>query len=139
MHLFAISSTRLAYQDAGETRMTSIIQVSLHLQNSLCPRFAFSYIGSITARHSSIGRQPNFAAWYREWNYVTSTERATCIHLGCHHIGHRPTIHILVYYNPVRVSARMNEQTKWGETVTVKRTNCNRAINNPYIEITRTA
>jgi len=25
---------------------------------------AFSYIGSITARHSSSGRQPNFAAWY---------------------------------------------------------------------------
>jgi len=24
----------------------------------------FSYIGSVTARHSSSGRQPSFAAWY---------------------------------------------------------------------------
>ena len=28
---------------------------------------AFSYIGSVTARHSSSGRQPNFVAWYKEW------------------------------------------------------------------------
>ena len=28
------------------------------------PSLAFSYIGSVTARHSSSGRQPNFAAWY---------------------------------------------------------------------------
>ena len=28
---------------------------------------AFSYIGSVTARHSSSGRQPNFAEWYKEW------------------------------------------------------------------------
>jgi len=27
---------------------------------------ALSYIGSVTARHSSSGRQPNFAAWYKE-------------------------------------------------------------------------
>ena len=31
---------------------------------TLRPRLAFSYIGSVTARHSSSGRQPNFAAWY---------------------------------------------------------------------------
>jgi len=30
---------------------------------TLCPSLAFSYIGSITARHFSSGRQPNFAAW----------------------------------------------------------------------------
>jgi len=106
---------------------------------TLRPSLAFSYIGSVTARHSSSGREPIFAAWYKEWNYRTFAEGASHIRLGSHHVGHRPTIHILVYYNPVRVSARMNEQTKWGETVTVKRTNCNRAINNPYIEITRTA
>ena len=37
---------------------------------ALCssPSLAFSYIGSITARHSTNGRQPNFAAWYKEWN-----------------------------------------------------------------------
>jgi len=28
-------------------------------QFSLCPRLAFSYIGSVSARHSSSGRQPN--------------------------------------------------------------------------------
>jgi len=31
---------------------------------------------SVTARHSSSGRQPNFAAWYKEWNYGTFTYRA---------------------------------------------------------------
>jgi len=32
---------------------------------------AFSYIVSVTARYSSSGHQPKFAAWYREWNYGT--------------------------------------------------------------------
>jgi len=36
---------------------------------TLCPTLALSYIGSVTARHSSSGRQPNFAAWYKQWNY----------------------------------------------------------------------
>ena len=31
---------------------------------TLHPTLAFSYIDSVTARHSSSGRQPNFAAWY---------------------------------------------------------------------------
>jgi len=31
---------------------------------TLCPSLAFSYFGSITARHSSSGHPPNFAAWY---------------------------------------------------------------------------
>jgi len=35
---------------------------------TLCPSLAFSYIGSITARHSSSVRQPNFAACDKEWN-----------------------------------------------------------------------
>ena len=52
---------------------------------------AFSYISSITARHSSSGRQPNFAALYKEWNYGTFAEGATYIWLGGHHVGHRPT------------------------------------------------
>ena len=38
---------------------------------------AFSYTGSITARHSTSGRQPNFAAWYKEWNYGTFADGAT--------------------------------------------------------------
>ena len=32
---------------------------------TLRPSFAFSYIGSITARHSGSGREPNFASWYK--------------------------------------------------------------------------
>jgi len=35
---------------------------------TLCLSLALSYIGSVTAQHSSSGRQPNFAAWYKEWS-----------------------------------------------------------------------
>jgi len=42
---------------------------------TLRPSLAFSYIGSVTARHSSSGRQPNFAAWYKEWSYGTFAPR----------------------------------------------------------------
>jgi len=38
---------------------------------TLRPSLAFSYIGSVTAQHSSRGRQPNFVAWCQEWNYRT--------------------------------------------------------------------
>jgi len=58
---------------------------------TLSPSLAFSYIGSVTARHSSIERLQNFAAWQKEWNYGTFTEGATHIRLGGHHVGHRPT------------------------------------------------
>ena len=58
---------------------------------TLRPSLALSYIGSVTTRHSSTGRQPNFAAWYKEWNYGTFAEGATYIRLGGHHVGHRPT------------------------------------------------
>ena len=58
---------------------------------TLCPSLAFSYIGSVTARHCSSGLEPNFAAWYKEWNYRTFTEDGTYIPLGSHHVGHRPT------------------------------------------------
>jgi len=52
----------------------------------------FSCIDSITARHLCSGRQPNFVVWYNEYNYRTSTDGATYIWLGGHHVGHRPTI-----------------------------------------------
>jgi len=39
---------------------------------------AFSYVGSVTARHSSSRRQPYFAALYKEWNYGTFTDGFTC-------------------------------------------------------------
>jgi len=58
---------------------------------TLRPSLAFSYIRSVTVRHSSRGRQPNFAAWYKEWNYRTFAEGATCVRQGGHHLGHRPT------------------------------------------------
>jgi len=58
---------------------------------TLRPILAFSNIGSVTARHSSSGRQRQFAASYKEWNYGTFAEGATCIRLmGGHHVGHRP-------------------------------------------------
>jgi len=52
---------------------------------------AFAYTGSVTARHSSSGRQPNFAALYKEWNYGTFAKGATYIRQGGHHVGHRST------------------------------------------------
>ena len=58
---------------------------------TLRPSLVFLYIGSITARHFSSGRQPNFAAWYKEWNCGTIAEDATYIRQGGHHVTHRPT------------------------------------------------
>jgi len=58
---------------------------------TLRPNVAVCYIGSITARQSSNGRQPNFAVWCKEWNYGTFAEGATYIWLGGHHVEHRPT------------------------------------------------
>jgi len=46
---------------------------------TLRPSLAFSYIGSVTAWHSSSGPQPNFAVWYKEWNYGTFADGATYI------------------------------------------------------------
>ena len=48
---------------------------------------------TVTARHSSSGRQPNFVAWHKEWNYQTFTEGTTYIRQGGHHVAH-----ILVFY-----------------------------------------
>jgi len=58
---------------------------------TLRPSLAFCYIGSVTARHLSSSRQPNFAAWYKEWNYGTFAEGATYIRQGGHRVGHLPT------------------------------------------------
>ena len=58
------------------------------VQNS---SLALSFNGSITARHSSSRHQPNFVAWYKEWNCGTFADSATYIRLGGHHVGHRPT------------------------------------------------
>jgi len=66
---------------------------------TLRPSLAFSYIGSVTAQHSSSGRQENFAAWYMEWNYGTSAEGATYIWLGGHHVWHRPTFSFMITFH----------------------------------------
>jgi len=63
---------------------------------TLHPSLAFSYIGSVTARQSTSGerRQPNFAAWYKEWNYRTFAPRfgraAIMLGIGSHSSYGRP-------------------------------------------------
>ena len=70
---------------------------------TLHPSLAFSYIRRVTARYSSSGRQPNFAAWYKEWNYVTFAEGAT--YIGWAAITLVST-HILVLFSSPTVSCR---------------------------------
>ena len=68
------------------------------MQNSLYVqllRSAFSYIGGVTARHSS-EREPSFAAWYKEWNYGTFADGATYIRQAGHHDSRWALAHILV-------------------------------------------
>jgi len=61
---------------------------------TLRPSLAFSYIGNVTARHSSSGCQSNFVAWDKEGNYGTFSPRLRHLFAG------RPTrwasAHILV-------------------------------------------
>jgi len=64
---------------------------------TLCPSLTFSYIGTVTARHLSSWHQPNFAAWYKEWNYGTfTTEGATYIPRAAITLGIRPHSSILM-------------------------------------------
>jgi len=65
---------------------------------TLRPSLAFSYTASITAWHCSSAREPNFAAWYTEWNYGTFADGTTYIQLGGHHVGHRPTFQLVMQY-----------------------------------------
>jgi len=65
--------------------------ILLRAKFTLRPSLAFSYIGSVTARHSSSGRRRHFSASHKEWNYGTFADGATYIRLGGHHVGHRPT------------------------------------------------
>ena len=60
------------------------------LPRAFHPSLAFSYISSVTARHSSSGRQRKFVASYTEWNYGTFAEGATYIRLSGHHVGIGP-------------------------------------------------
>ena len=85
----AVSCTRILYMHFWGLLPPNGILPAVKL--TLHPSLAFSYIGSVTARHSGSRRQPNFVAWYLEWNYGTFAEGATYIRLGGHHVGHRPT------------------------------------------------
>jgi len=91
---------------------------------TLRPSLVFS-TASVTARHSSSGRQPNFVAcqaWYKEWNYGTFADGAIYIRLGGHHVGHRPTFQFFpilgvfllsTVKTPVRMLTKICEQTRW--------------------------
>jgi len=76
------------YIFGGSCPLTEFWQV----QNSLLsPSLAFSCFCSVTARHWSSGRQPNFAAWYKEWNGIVELSLLIILnrwrHLyseGCH-------------------------------------------------------
>ena len=64
------------------------------VQNLLCVQV--SYLSSVTARHSSSGCQPNFVAWYNEWNYgllllIICNRGRHLYSEGGHRVGHRPT------------------------------------------------
>jgi len=54
---------------------------------TLRPSLAFPHIGSVTARQSSSGCQPNFAACYKEWNYGTFAEGVTDSRLSSFMLG----------------------------------------------------
>ena len=68
----------------------------IYIFGGCCPwqnfaRCKIHFTSKSCARHSRNGRQPNVVAWYKEWNYGTFTEGATCIRQGVHHVEHRPT------------------------------------------------
>ena len=65
---------------------------------TLCPNVAFSYIGSVTARHSSSGRQPNFVVWYKEWIWNFRTGRQMRHLYSAGRPSHWASAHILVSY-----------------------------------------
>jgi len=64
--------------------------ISPRAKFTLRPSLALSYIGSVTAWHSSSGLA-KLCGVVQEWNYGTFAEGATYIRLGGHHVGHWPT------------------------------------------------
>jgi len=80
-------------QDVWPSAGTLYIQWLPPPNGILRSSLVLSYIASVTARHSSSGRQPNFLTWYEEWNYRTFAEDSTYIRLGGHHVA---SVHILV-------------------------------------------
>jgi len=79
---------RYIYIFAGSCPLTEFCQV----QSSLYDQVLRSLLlAALLHGTPCSGRQPNFAAWYKEWNYGTFAEVATYIRLGGHHVGHQPT------------------------------------------------
>jgi len=70
---------------------------------TLRPSLAFSYIGSVTAQHSSSGRQPNFGAWYKEWNYRTFGRAAITFGICPHSSFHLAGCELAVSYDQCSV------------------------------------
>ena len=61
---------------------------------TLRQRLAFSYIGCVTARHSSSGCQPKFEG-ITEHSLLLC---ATYVRQGGHHVGHRPTFSLILFH-----------------------------------------
>jgi len=86
------------YTFRGSCPLTEFCRV----QNGLCTSRSCVLLRSVTERHSSSGRQSNFTALYKEWNYGTFAEGATYIRLGGHHARNRPTFYLYKFYRQVR-------------------------------------
>jgi len=61
------------------------------MQNLLCVHVLRSGILAALLNGTPAAGISQTAAWYKEWNYGTFAEGTTCIRLGGHHVGHRPT------------------------------------------------
>ena len=82
---------------SGKQRATSPasgrpISRNLHTRRGAARRWIISknICENLPVRHSSSKNQPNFVAWFKEWNYRTFVEGVTYIRLGGHHVGNRP-------------------------------------------------
>jgi len=73
-----------------------------------CKFQRLSRLGSVTARHSSSGRQPNFAALNRGHTYIRQ---------GDHHVGHWPTFIVCLF-----ICRKLKELTcfAWNSVTTTK-------------------
>jgi len=67
--------------------------ISTRAKFTLRPSLAFSYTGSVTARHFSSG----FSQTLQRRPSTTFADGATYIRLGGHHVGHRPTFQFVQF------------------------------------------
>jgi len=67
--------------------------ISPRAKFTLRPSLAFSYIGNVTARHSSSGVSQILGRGIQGMELRTFAEGATCIRLGGHDVGHWPGPH----------------------------------------------